>query len=162
MRGLAVGITTSSAPRACQQQLQQRAAMAAILGPAADPAIDRRPGHASRRSAGCRGRPPSSPSPRDMWRVFRRPWRAYFQEPLVPQCGSISSSRVPLRNILEQSHSSFDPNTISGRKILIANLARGKIGPDKASFVGSMLISASSSPPAWRRIPEAEGPGLYL
>ncbi len=49
---------------------------------------------------------------------------------------------LPLRNIIGQSRSTFDLREImDGRKILIANLSKGKIGEDNTSVLGSLLLT---------------------
>ncbi len=47
-----------------------------------------------------------------------------------------------MRNILSQPRSAFDlRETMDSRKILIANLAKGKIGDDNSALLGAMLVS---------------------
>jgi len=49
---------------------------------------------------------------------------------------------LPLRNIIGQSKSTLDLREImDGKKILIANLAKGKIGEDNTSVLGSLLLT---------------------
>ncbi|MCL4540325.1 MAG: TraM recognition domain-containing protein [Bacteroidetes bacterium] len=49
---------------------------------------------------------------------------------------------LPLRNIIGQTNSTFDLAAVmDGRKILIANLAKGKIGEDNTSVLGSLLLT---------------------
>ena len=49
---------------------------------------------------------------------------------------------LPLRNIIGQSKSTFDLRAImDGKKILIANLSKGKIGEDNTSVLGSLLLT---------------------
>ncbi len=49
---------------------------------------------------------------------------------------------LPLRNIIGQSKSTFDLREITdGKKILVANLAKGKIGEDNTSVLGSLLLT---------------------
>jgi hypothetical protein len=47
-----------------------------------------------------------------------------------------------IRNIIGQSHSSFDPRELmDNKKILLINLSKGKVGEDNANLLGSMLIT---------------------
>ncbi len=49
---------------------------------------------------------------------------------------------LPLRNIIGQTKSTFDLREImDGKKILIANLSKGKIGEDNTSVLGSLLLT---------------------
>src|SRR3712207_1904563 len=48
-----------------------------------------------------------------------------------------------VRNIFGQAQSTFDPRfTMNRRRILIANLSKGRLGEDKASLLGALLVSA--------------------
>lgn len=49
---------------------------------------------------------------------------------------------LPLRNIIGQTKSTFDLKAVvDGKKILIVNLAKGKIGEDNTSVLGSLLLT---------------------
>jgi len=54
--------------------------------------------------------------------------------------GQIAASQVP-RNILGQTAPKFD---LADRKILIANLAKGRIGEQASNLLGSLLVSQST------------------
>ena len=71
---------------------------------------------------------------------------------------------LPLRNIIGQSKSTFDIGELmNGKKILIANLAKGKIGEDNTSVLGSLLLTE-----IWLKMlgraeaPESERVPFYL
>lgn len=55
--------------------------------------------------------------------------------------GQFSTATV-IRNIIGQSHSSFDiRKAMDGHKILIMNLSKGRIGEDNSKLLGGMLIT---------------------
>ncbi|MEM1312244.1 MAG: type IV secretion system DNA-binding domain-containing protein [Patescibacteria group bacterium] len=61
--------------------------------------------------------------------------------PILNKVGQFFSTSM-IRNILGQSTSSINFRDImDNRKILIANLAKGKIGEDNSSLLGSMIVS---------------------
>ena len=61
--------------------------------------------------------------------------------PILNKVGQFFSTSM-IRNILGQSVSTINFRDImDNRKILIANLAKGKIGEDNSSLLGSMLVS---------------------
>lgn len=71
---------------------------------------------------------------------------------------------LPLRNIIGQTKSTFDLKAVmDGKKILIANLAKGKIGEDNTSVLGSLLLTE-----VWLKMleraeaPESERVPFYL
>lgn len=69
-----------------------------------------------------------------------------------------------LRNIVGQWRSGFDMKTVMDeKKILIVNLAKGRIGEDNANFLGSLFVSKIVST-ALRRsaVPEADRIPFYL
>ena len=48
----------------------------------------------------------------------------------------------PMRHVLGQVHSTFDPRFMMDRgRILIANLSKGRIGEDKANLLGAILVT---------------------
>lgn len=61
--------------------------------------------------------------------------------PVLNKVGQFLTS-IPLRNIVGQRENTFDlRNVMDSGKILIVNLAKGKIGEDNASLLGSMLVT---------------------
>lgn len=69
-----------------------------------------------------------------------------------------------MRNILAQPRSSFDLRQVmDSRKILIVNLAKGKIGDDNSALLGAMMISKIQMAAMTRAdIPEPERRDFYL
>ena len=69
-----------------------------------------------------------------------------------------------VRNIFGQERSAFDPRfMMDNRRILIANLSKGRIGDDKANLIGSLLVSAFALAAASRvDLPEPERADFYL
>ncbi|NNV53870.1 type IV secretory system conjugative DNA transfer family protein [Limnovirga soli] len=62
--------------------------------------------------------------------------------PILNKTGIFLTS-IPLRNIVGQKESSFTiEQVLNERKILIVNLAKGEIGEDACSILGSILVSA--------------------
>jgi len=69
------------------------------------------------------------------------PFRLEAIAPIQNKVGAFLSNPA-LRNILVQSRSSFDLRRIMDEgKILLVNLAKGRIGEDTAGLLGSMLVS---------------------
>jgi hypothetical protein len=61
--------------------------------------------------------------------------------PILNKTGAFINS-IPLRNIVGQPMSSFSlDEVVNTKKIFIANLAKGQLGEDMASLLGSMLIT---------------------
>jgi len=71
---------------------------------------------------------------------------------------------LPLRNIIGQSRSTINLKEImDGKKILIANLSKGKIGEDNTSLLGSLLLTEIWLTALGRaEIPEANRTPFYL
>ena len=71
---------------------------------------------------------------------------------------------LPLRNIIGQSKSTINLKEImDGKKILIANLSKGKIGEDNTSLLGSLLLTEVWLTALGRaEIPEAQRTPFYL
>ncbi len=83
--------------------------------------------------------------------------------PVQNKIGAYLTNR-PLRNMLGQSKGrlSFD-DIINHRKILIANLAKGKIGEEAANLLGSLLVTKLQLAAMGRaHLPEAEREDFYL
>jgi hypothetical protein len=75
---------------------------------------------------------------------FPRLSQQYQSEAIAPILNKVGQffSTSMIRNILGQSTSTINFRDImDNRKILIANLAKGKIGEDNSSLLGSMIVS---------------------
>jgi Type IV secretion-system coupling protein DNA-binding domain len=86
-----------------------------------------------------------NPKVRDFWlKEFENYPKTFRLEAIAPiqnKVGAFLSSPV-LRNILVQPKSSFDlRQVIDEGKILLVNLAKGRIGEDTAGLLGAMLVS---------------------
>jgi type IV secretory pathway TraG/TraD family ATPase VirD4 len=86
-----------------------------------------------------------NPQVRDFWlKEFENYPKTFRLEAIAPiqnKVGAFLSNPV-LRNILVQPKSSFDLRRImDDRKILLVNLAKGRIGEDTAGLLGSLLVS---------------------
>lgn len=77
--------------------------------------------------------------------------------------GQFSSAAV-IRNIIGQSHSSFDfRKAMDERKIIIMNLSKGRVGEDNSKLLGGMLITKIQLAAMSRvDIPEEERKDFYL
>ena len=83
----------------------------------------------------------------EFWRadfpLYQKVDRAFT--PVLNKVGQLLASPV-IRNILCQSKSAFHPrHLMDNNYLVIANLAKGKLGPDHAKFLGMFLISAFGS-----------------
>ncbi len=83
--------------------------------------------------------------------------------PILNKIGQFFSTGM-IRNILGQSKSTINFREImDGQKILIANLAKGKIGEDNSSLLGSMLVTKFQLAAMSRTdMPENERKDFYL
>src|SRR3989344_3380836 len=83
--------------------------------------------------------------------------------PLVNKLGQFLSMPM-LRNIFAQKENKIDfEDIMNSKKILLINLAKGKIGEENASFFGSMFITKiKQAGMARASIPEAERKDFYL
>ena len=86
-----------------------------------------------------------NPQVRDFWLYEFAKYSAWLKSdataPVLNKVGQYLATPV-IRNILGQPESSFTlRETMDQRKILIANLAKGKIGEDNCSLLGAMLIT---------------------
>jgi hypothetical protein len=106
--------------------------------------------------------------------VVRRYWQEEFAgydkrlqaesaAPVLNKIGQLFTSPM-MRNIFGQEHSAFDPRFLMDkRRILIANLSRGRIGADKSDLIGSLLVSALELAGSARADQaEADRPDFYL
>ncbi len=92
------------------------------------------------------------------------PWlKSEAVSPILNKMGLFLTS-LPLRNIIGQQKNSFRISRVMDEgKILIVNLAKGKIGEDSSSLLGAMLVTEIYLAALWRaRIPESERRPFYL
>lgn len=83
--------------------------------------------------------------------------------PIQNKVGQFLSTSL-IRNIVGQTHSSFDVRKIMDeRKILILNLSKGRIGEDASALMGAMMITKIQLAAMGRvDIPEEERKDFYL
>ncbi|MFH1648466.1 MAG: type IV secretion system DNA-binding domain-containing protein [Patescibacteria group bacterium] len=107
------------------------------------------------------------PQVRDFWFFEFEKYSAWLRSeaisPILNKIGQFLTS-VPLRNIVGQRENTFDlRKVIDEGKILIVNLAKGKIGEDNCSLLGSMLVTKIQLAATSRAdIPEKERKPFYL
>ena len=92
------------------------------------------------------------------------PWlRSEAVSPILNKMGQFLTS-LPLRNIIGQHANRFHINEVMDNgKILIVNLAKGRIGEDVSALLGSMLVTEIYLSALRRaRIPESERRAFYL
>lgn len=87
----------------------------------------------------------SDPSVKSFWvDEFEKYGEKYMQEAgaaIQNKIGQFTANPL-VRNIVGQKHSSFDiREAMDNKKILIANLSKGKVGEANANLLGSMLIT---------------------
>ena len=92
-----------------------------------------------------------------------RRFRAEAVAPVQNKVGQLLLSPM-VRNILGQERSAIDPRFLmDNRRILIANLAKGRLGEDKASLIGALLVSSFELAASARAdTPEERRPDFYL
>lgn len=77
----------------------------------------------------------------DEFNAYSNQFRTEAVSPIQNKVGQFLSSSV-IRNIVGQSKSSFDLRWLMDEgKILLMNLAKGRIGEDNSSLLGSMMIT---------------------
>lgn len=83
--------------------------------------------------------------------------------PILNKMGHFLTS-LPLRNIVGQAQNSFRMRTVMDEgKILIVNLAKGKIGEDNCALLGSMLVNLTYLAAMSRaEVPEEKRKSFYL
>ncbi|MDP3056920.1 MAG: type IV secretion system DNA-binding domain-containing protein [bacterium] len=83
--------------------------------------------------------------------------------PIQNKIGQFLSSSM-VRNIISQTKSSIDLRQVmDGKKILIINLSKGKIGEDYSALIGAMMITKLQLAAMGRvDIPESERSDFYL
>jgi len=82
---------------------------------------------------------------REFWFSEFEKYSAYLKteavSPILNKMGQFLTS-FPLRNIVGQKENTFDIRKVMDEgKILIVNLAKGKIGEDNCSLLGSMIVT---------------------
>jgi CxxC-x17-CxxC domain-containing protein len=109
----------------------------------------------------------SDPVVKAFWRDEFSGWNErVLQEVISPiqnKVGQFTSNSL-IRNIIGQTHSAFNVRDImDGKKILIMNLAKGKIGEDSSALLGAMMITKIQLAAMGRvDIPEPERKDFYL
>lgn len=104
--------------------------------------------------------------------------RAFWEKELPQTAGSTKGEMLPyliskigrfvenetMRNIIGQGQSAFDLRAVmDGKKILLANLSKGKIGEVNANLLGLILVSKLQMAALSRAdLPEAERHDFYL
>lgn len=89
--------------------------------------------------------------------AFDRRLRAEITAPVLNKVGQLLLSPL-VRNVFGQERSAFDPRlAMDGRRILIANLAKGRIGGNVSNLVGSLLIAGFELAAASRADTPEEG-----
>lgn len=70
----------------------------------------------------------------------------------------------PIRNVLGQVRSRFDPRfMMDRRRILIANLSKGRLGEDKANLLGAVLVGSFQAAALGRAdVPQAQRPDYFF
>jgi len=85
------------------------------------------------------------PIVRSFWRdEFARYDRRFLVEAIAPIQNKVGQLLMapPVRNIFGQIKTKIDPAfMMNKRRIFIANLSKGKLGPDKASLIGAVLVT---------------------
>lgn len=109
----------------------------------------------------------TDPVVKQFWAVEFAGWNErVLQEVISPiqnKVGQFTSNSL-IRNIIGQPTSAFDVREImDGKKILIMNLAKGKIGEDSSALLGAMMITKIQLAAMGRAdIPEEDRKDFYL
>ena len=107
------------------------------------------------------------PIVRSFWVNEYASWREQFRnEAIVPiqnKVGQFLSTSL-IRNIVGQSKSTINiPEIMNSDKILLVNVAKGRIGEDNSALLGAMIITKIQLAAMERvRIPEEERKDFYL
>lgn len=85
------------------------------------------------------------PVVRSFWRdeFDKYDWR-FMRESIAPIQNKVGQLLMapPIRNIFGQIKTKIDPAfMMNNRRIFIANLSKGKLGPDKASLIGALIVT---------------------
>jgi hypothetical protein len=107
------------------------------------------------------------PMIRKFWQVeFAGYDQRFLAEVIAPVQNKVGQLLMapPIRNILGQAKSKIDPRfMMDNRRIFIANLAKGRIGEDKANLLGAVLVSQFQIAAMGRAtIPEKKRQDFYL
>ena len=83
--------------------------------------------------------------------------------PILNKLGQLLTT-IPLRNIVGQGENSFNlREVLDGGKILVVNLAKGKIGEDSCYLLGAMMVTRIQLAALSRAdLPERQRKGFYL
>jgi hypothetical protein len=109
----------------------------------------------------------SHPQVRDFWFSEFAKYSAWLRSeaisPILNKVGQFLTS-IPLRNIVGQRKSSFDFRTLMDEgKVLIVNLAKGRIGEDNCALLGAMIVTKIQLAAMSRAdVPEKNRRGFYL
>ena len=104
---------------------------------------------------------------RDFWFLEYEQYSAWMRSsaiaPILNKMGQFLSS-VPLRNIVGQRDNTFKLRKVMDEsKILIVNLAKGKIGEDNCALLGAMIVTRIQLAAMSRaNLPESERKYFYL
>jgi type IV secretory pathway TraG/TraD family ATPase VirD4 len=104
---------------------------------------------------------------REFWFSEFEKYSAYLKteavSPILNKMGQFLTS-FPLRNIVGQKENTFDLRKVMDEgKILIVNLAKGKIGEDNCSLLGSMIVTKIwLSALSRANLPEGKRKSFYL
>ena len=104
---------------------------------------------------------------REFWFLEFEKYSAWFRSqaisPILNKMGQFLTS-IPLRNIVGQRENTFDLRRVMDEgRILILNLAKGKIGEDSSSLLGAMMVTQIQLAALSRTdLPEAKRRPFYL
>ncbi len=104
---------------------------------------------------------------KDFWQFEFEKYSAWLRSeaisPILNKLGQFMTN-LPIRNVVGQSKNTFNIRKVMDEgKILIVNLAKGKIGEDSCSLLGAMLITKIQLAALSRAdIPENRRRGFYL
>jgi hypothetical protein len=109
----------------------------------------------------------SHPQVRDFWFSEFAKYSAWLRSeaisPILNKVGQFLTS-IPLRNIVGQRKSTFDFRQVMDEgKLLIVNLAKGRIGEDNCSLLGAMIVTKIQLAAMSRaNVPEKQRRTFYL
>jgi Type IV secretion-system coupling protein DNA-binding domain len=107
------------------------------------------------------------PIVRSFWRdEFDRYDRRFLTEAIAPIQNKVGQLLMapPIRNVFGQIKTKIDPAfMMDDRRIFIANLSKGKLGPDKAGLIGAVLVTQFQLAAMARAgVPEDKREDFYL
>ena len=99
----------------------------------------------------------------DEFANYNEKFRSEAISPIQNKVGQFLSSSI-IRNVVGQPKSTIDiADIMNNRKILLMNLAKGKIGEDNSSLIGAMMITKIQLAAMDRaRLPEKDRVDFYL